>query len=134
MAALNLEALVLLGVSARNSGANVNGLRLGNQVAAKREFGIVPSMRHPSPGYPRTYPPVTVQSVDVDTRKDGGAGRSPRHAGVPCSVLASQPATLSGGRKPTAATLWRLLETTRLATVGEDFAGCDTGLRNLATR
>jgi hypothetical protein len=134
MAARNLQSLVLLGVSARKSGANVNGLRLGSQVAASRELGIVPSMRHPSPGSPRTYPPVTVQSVDVDTRKDGGAGRSPRHAGVPCSVPASKPRTLSGGRKPTIATLWRLFETAQLATVGEDFAGCDTGLRNLATR
>jgi hypothetical protein len=127
---------VLPGVSVRKVGANVNVLRRGTQGAAQRAYGVVPSMRHPSPDYPRACPAAGADQTDADTdtREVGGTGRSLRRAGVPCHVLAKVSGRLAEDCKPAAAAYWRLLQTRCTATVGESFPGCPTGLRSSATR
>jgi len=84
MVALNLDSLVLCGVSVLCDGTNVD-LRHGASTKATRGTPEIPfSMRHPSQGYPQQPFGMTAdrskRPEDVDT--DSGAGRSQGLAGV----------------------------------------------------
>jgi hypothetical protein len=105
MAVINLESLVLRGVSVLSDGRAIN-VRLGTSKVAKPQTPGMPviSMPNPLPGYPPTFPgsagyqESTALAADVDTTV-GGAGRSHGSAGF----LGSRSlACCSGGLRSTA--------------------------------